>query len=106
MGDSPKLVHLAAARAERAARKDPAAAGADALTSLYRDLLGLIRETERLSAALDGNTRRAMAEDIVAARIVDEADFKAVVRQYERVSWHMHGRLNNVLSAMRKVRKA
>lgn len=102
MSDKPNLVDLAEVRARMANCDGAETNDHDALTRLYGDLVALIRDTEQVADALQCDLRQDAAQDIAAGRILNQDQLAAVIRQYERVSWLLHGQLSNLLKSTKK----
>ena len=78
-----------------AARHGDARAGADALGDL-------VDQTERMVQRLEAGLKRSLAEEVAGGGSVDEDEIRALLRRYERLSWHLHGHLRAILHGARK----
>ena len=101
---SEKLTTLETFRRLKAAAEDARAAGRR--TDEARDgaaaMAALVEETARLVERLDGGLKRAIAAEIAAGGSVKVDQIRALLRRYERLSWHLHGHLRAILDAAAK----
>ena len=91
-------------KAAREAEHDARAAGRR--TDEARDgaaaVAALVEETARMVERLDGGLKRAIAAEIAAGGSVKADQIRALLRRYERLSWHLHGHLRAILDAAAK----
>ena len=90
----------AAQDAQQVARSDApyrgdARAGAEALSSL-------VDETAHMVERLEAGLKRSLAQAVAGDGGVDEDEIRALLRRYERLSWHLHGHLRAILQSTPK----
>jgi hypothetical protein len=81
------------AEQDDAGRRDAARAG-------VAELEDPVAETERLVQRLDQGLKRTVSGEV--GTTVGEDEIRALLRRYERASWHLHGDLRAILHGARK----
>ena len=101
---SEKPTTLATFRRQKAAAADARAASrrTDEARDGAQAVADLVEETARLVARLDAGLKRAIAAEIAAGGSVEADRIRALLRRYERLSWHLHGQLRAILDAAAK----
>ena len=98
---SEKLTTLSTFRRLKAAEEDARAASrrTDEARDGAQAVAALVEETARLVERLEGGLKRAIAAEIAAGGSVEADQIRALLRRYERLSWHLPGQLRAILDA-------
>lgn len=92
---------LKLAHEEAGVARDQAERAADAAQCL-RDIVRLLEDTQAMIDRLEGGMRREVGHQIAGGKLTEADSLRAMVRQYERASWELHGQLRGILDRARR----